>query len=192
MGRQVLRTAPRRRGWRNVRDPIGSGPIEAGCKTVVGARLKRSGKRWTREGVVVMDRGMRTNLSPPDRDQAVRPSGTNPVRPSRTRLARPSGTMRVRPSGTSRDRPSGTKVACPPRSRPPSSSGRFPRPLGGGFDSQDSRHAPTPRTRPPAPARQAGPGRSPVAEDGPQHGAEVPQGSREGKATRGISPSCTC
>ena len=29
--------------------PIGSGPIEAACKTVVGHRLKRSGMRWNRE-----------------------------------------------------------------------------------------------------------------------------------------------
>ncbi len=30
--------------------PIGSGVVEAGCKCIVNARLKRSGMRWTREG----------------------------------------------------------------------------------------------------------------------------------------------
>jgi hypothetical protein len=29
---------------------VGSGVIEAGCKTVVGARLKRSGMHWTVRG----------------------------------------------------------------------------------------------------------------------------------------------
>lgn len=35
----------RQRGW-----PIGSGPVEAACKTLVKARLCRSGMRWSRKG----------------------------------------------------------------------------------------------------------------------------------------------
>ena len=35
----------RRRGL-----PIGSGPVEAACKTLVKTRLCRSGMRWSREG----------------------------------------------------------------------------------------------------------------------------------------------
>ena len=35
----------RRRGL-----PIGSGPVEAACKSIVRTRLCRSGMRWTREG----------------------------------------------------------------------------------------------------------------------------------------------
>lgn len=35
----------RANGW-----PIGSGPVEAGCKSVVKTRLCRSGMRWSREG----------------------------------------------------------------------------------------------------------------------------------------------
>jgi len=35
----------RRRGL-----PIGSGPVEAACKSVVKTRMCRSGMRWSREG----------------------------------------------------------------------------------------------------------------------------------------------
>lgn len=37
-------------GFRNHGMMIGSGPIEAGCKTIVGARLKQSGMRWSADG----------------------------------------------------------------------------------------------------------------------------------------------
>ena len=29
---------------------IGSGPVEAACKTVIGCRLKRTGMRWSKDG----------------------------------------------------------------------------------------------------------------------------------------------
>lgn len=36
--------------YRNLGLPIGSGPVEAACKTVVNHRLKRSGMRWSSQG----------------------------------------------------------------------------------------------------------------------------------------------
>jgi hypothetical protein len=36
--------------YRERRWQIGSGPVEAACKTVVGQRLKGSGMRWGEEG----------------------------------------------------------------------------------------------------------------------------------------------
>jgi hypothetical protein len=35
----------RAKGWQ-----IGSGPVEAACKTVIGRRMKGSGMRWGHEG----------------------------------------------------------------------------------------------------------------------------------------------
>ena len=35
----------RAKGWQ-----IGSGPVEAACKTVIGKRMKGSGMRWGHEG----------------------------------------------------------------------------------------------------------------------------------------------
>lgn len=36
--------------YRQAKWPIGSGVVEAACKTLVSSRLKRSGMRWTKEG----------------------------------------------------------------------------------------------------------------------------------------------
>jgi len=43
--RRMAYASFRRRGW-----PIGSGPVEAACKTIVKTRLGRSGMRWSRPG----------------------------------------------------------------------------------------------------------------------------------------------
>ena len=40
----------RYKDFRKKRLFVGSGVIEAGCKTVVGQRLKQSGMRWTVKG----------------------------------------------------------------------------------------------------------------------------------------------
>jgi hypothetical protein len=40
--------------FRHAGYPIGSGTIESACKTVVQARMKQSGMRWTRHGVQSM------------------------------------------------------------------------------------------------------------------------------------------
>ena len=44
-GKRMHYATFRARGW-----PIGSGPIEAACKTLIKTRLCRSGMRWTRPG----------------------------------------------------------------------------------------------------------------------------------------------
>lgn len=44
-GKRMCYATFRARGW-----PIGSGPIEAACKTLIKTRLCRSGMRWTRPG----------------------------------------------------------------------------------------------------------------------------------------------
>jgi len=40
--------------YRQAGYPIGSGTVEAGCKVVVEARMKRAGMRWSREGAQAM------------------------------------------------------------------------------------------------------------------------------------------
>ncbi len=47
---------------------IGSGVVEAGCKTVLGARLKRSGMHWTARGATAITTLRCRHASPP-RDQ---------------------------------------------------------------------------------------------------------------------------
>ena len=44
-GKRMTYATFRQNGW-----PIGSGPIEAACKTLIKTRLGRSGMRWTRSG----------------------------------------------------------------------------------------------------------------------------------------------
>jgi len=36
--------------YRNLGMFVGSGMVEAGCKTIIGARLKQSGMRWSLPG----------------------------------------------------------------------------------------------------------------------------------------------
>ncbi len=50
---------------------IGSGPVEAGCKTVVGARLKRSGMRWSSRGADAV-LAVRCALLSGDQDRVLR------------------------------------------------------------------------------------------------------------------------
>ena len=47
---ETNRTWMRYAGFRQQGLRIGSGVVEAGCKTVVGKRCKRSGMRWTADG----------------------------------------------------------------------------------------------------------------------------------------------
>lgn len=44
-GKRMTYATFRQNGW-----PIGSGPIEAACKTLIKTRMCRSGMRWTRDG----------------------------------------------------------------------------------------------------------------------------------------------